>query len=141
MLQEKTAAQRAKSDKFHDLLSAEAENLQATLKERDEEVMRISDELREYMGLNEALEGKIKELEFKSEQQGATLATMSQLEAQVKALNVATKVAQDNFSALTDEYAIKLEDHQKELKEEMTKQQQLIEENDKLREMNRQLEG
>lgn len=77
MLQEKTAAQRAKSDKFHELLSAEADNLQSTLKDRDDEIIRISDELREYMGLNEALEGKIKELEFKQEQQEASLANVA----------------------------------------------------------------
>lgn len=37
---------------------------------------------------------------------------MTQLEGQVKTLNEATKVAQDNFGSLTDEYAIKLQEHQ-----------------------------
>ena len=136
-LQEKTAAQRAKSDKFHDLLQAEAGNLQSTVKDRDDEIMRISDELREYMGLNEALEGKIKELEFKQEQQEAALSNVAMLEGQVHSLNAATKQAQDNFGSLTEEFQVKLSHHQRALGEEMEKCTQLLRENDQLREMNR----
>ena len=103
--------------------------------------MRISDELREYMGLNEALEGKIKELEFKQEQQEAALSNVAMLEGQVHSLNAATKQAQDNFGSLTEEFQVKLSHHQRALGEEMEKCTQLLRENDQLREMNRQLES